>query len=52
MKIESKPFNDRVRFTQPIVSMRLKERPHTTKPVRRDFAPGLHRKILAVRNLT
>jgi hypothetical protein len=53
MKIEIKPCNDRVRFTQPVVSMRLENKngPHTPKPVRRGFAPGLRRKTLAVRNL-
>jgi hypothetical protein len=50
MKIEIKPCDDRVRFTQPIIFMRIKQRNHVMKAVRRDFAPGPRRKMPVVHN--
>jgi hypothetical protein len=49
MKIEIKPFDDRARYTQPIIFMRLDKRPNAVKQVPRFFAPDVHRKILARR---
>jgi hypothetical protein len=35
MKIEINPFNDRARYTQPIIFMRLNKRSKAMKPVPR-----------------
>jgi len=45
MKIEIKPFNDRVRFTLSITFIRLKKRKNAVRPVRCLFGHDARRKI-------
>jgi hypothetical protein len=51
MKIEIKPFKDRVRFVASIAYIRLKKRAGAVKFLPRCFAPNLQQNNLTLRDL-